>query len=230
MGTDVDSACASSRQSIKDDENGTLPIAKFISARSSRIVACPSKGNPFQLLKQLDFGLDVVVDSSLSSPDGGESLPEKSGGYGSLWEHHFVSPVLVLVSEHFPFLRELRLSRCQFQDAALEPVLKRIPFLRYLDVSYSSIRTLGLRYIAEYCQTHLEALDVSGVFRLRRNKASVLVDIAENCRALKIITMYRTPDIVVDVQQQCLEVNPCLQLIGACRPSEDELASFEATI
>ncbi|KAJ3257504.1 hypothetical protein HK104_007032, partial [Borealophlyctis nickersoniae] len=131
--------------------------------------------------------------------------------YGAAWDHRFINAFLGTVSTRCVHITHLCLSGCQFYDTVLAEALSKLPELRDLDVSHSSVKSFGLQAVAESCR-RLKRLDVSGVFRFKRNHWSLLVDIATHCRALTRLTALECPDIYEEVTIECRAINPQLSI------------------
>ncbi|KND04457.1 uncharacterized protein SPPG_00186 [Spizellomyces punctatus DAOM BR117] len=122
------------------------------------------------------------------------SLLESSLPYG-VWEHRFVSPLLLMISHRCTHLSYLCLSGCQFGDSIFAEALAKLPELTKVDLSFSSVKWEGLQGVAQHCQKRLRWLDISGIFRFRRLRPTLVADILENCTSLSDLVINQCPDL-----------------------------------
>jgi hypothetical protein len=113
--------------------------------------------------------------------------------YGREWSHHFIDGKLIMISTVCPQLEALILERCHYMDTLLAFTLSSLPHLKYLNVSYSTIKKTGFSAIREV--KSLKILDVSGTFRLKRNDPSILMNVCESLPCLQQVVIRDCPDI-----------------------------------
>ncbi|KAJ3326295.1 hypothetical protein HDV06_000171 [Boothiomyces sp. JEL0866] len=127
---------------------------------------------------------------------------ELKSPYGS-WSHRFVSPLLPIVGQLIPHLKELSLKGCHVNASDFTILLESLTQLEKLDVSYSTLKTQGLAQISRFCRHKLVHLDVSGIFKLGRNKSDTILDISAYCTGLKKIVALDCPEIFDDILEDC---------------------------
>ncbi|KAJ3060411.1 hypothetical protein HDU98_003608 [Podochytrium sp. JEL0797] len=148
--------------------------------------------------------------------------------YGSQWDHRFVSRDLLLVLSVCRNLRSLRLSGCQFprpsthEWEAVVQALRGCTGLEVLDVSRSSLKGRGLVEVVEACGGGLRVLDVSGLFRFRRNNSSVLHKLIDACPNLLRLIANQCPDID---QEMFLAVSLAAPTTRALKVIRDRMVS-----
>ncbi|KAI8923181.1 hypothetical protein BC831DRAFT_472258, partial [Entophlyctis helioformis] len=138
----------------------------------------------------------ATAEPGFASPAVSAATPS----YGEAWEHRFVSKFLQPLAAFCPNIRNLSLSGCHMYDYAFDEMLRSLPNLERLDISYTTLKRAGLEAVATHCRHRLMWLNVSGIFRLGRNKTSSLIDIAMHCRLL--CTMVSDETVV-----ECLEIS-----------------------
>ncbi|KAI9346602.1 hypothetical protein BDR26DRAFT_855816 [Obelidium mucronatum] len=123
--------------------------------------------------------------------------------YGNQWDHRFIAEELILILQSCPNLRSLNLSGCQLKLECIDTLvdsLKALPFgIQYLDLSNSSLKGWALLGIVEACRESLKVLNISGLFRFRRNNATVLYKLVESCPHLHRLIANQCPDIDQDL-------------------------------
>ncbi|KAJ3274912.1 hypothetical protein HDV01_001776 [Terramyces sp. JEL0728] len=122
--------------------------------------------------------------------------------YGS-WSHRFVSPSLPLVGQLIPHLKGLSLKGCHVNASDFTILLETLTQLEILDVSYSTLKTPGLSQISRFCRHRLVHLDISGIFKLGRNKSDTILDISAYCTGLKKVVALDCPEIYDDILEDC---------------------------
>ncbi|KAJ3313084.1 hypothetical protein HDV04_002401 [Boothiomyces sp. JEL0838] len=127
---------------------------------------------------------------------------ELKSPYGS-WSHRFVSPLLPLVAQLIPHLKEISLKGCHVNASDFTILLESLTQLEKLDVSYSTLKTQGLSQISRFCRHRLIHLDISGIFKLGRNKSDTILDISAYCTGLTKIVAFDCPEIFDDILEDC---------------------------
>ncbi|KAJ1568591.1 hypothetical protein HK405_000173 [Cladochytrium tenue] len=174
----------------------------------------------------------TVSSASSSSTLSTFSSSSSVAAYGSRWDHRFIGHDLSLLLcggglGSSPIattavcgaqLRYLSLSGCHVDDATVAEVLGRLSGgtgecgLEVLDLSYSTVRAGTLGCVAETCGRLLE-LDVSGIFRLRRLPAGLLVGVAAGCQRLRRLVVLDSPDVGAAVVAACARANRALEVV-----------------
>ncbi|KAI9094598.1 hypothetical protein DFS34DRAFT_235085 [Phlyctochytrium arcticum] len=134
-----------------------------------------------------------LLRSSTQSVAAGSAPAEAYG----LWDQRYISPLLYMVSTRCTNLSYLGLSGAQFADTMFAEAIDRLPYLTHLDLSFSCIKNEGLHAIASSRNTtqNLQHLDVSGVFRFRRIRTTVITEITQNCTSLRTLVVNQCPDL-----------------------------------
>ncbi|KAJ3182553.1 hypothetical protein HDU85_002652 [Gaertneriomyces sp. JEL0708] len=202
---------------------------------------CP-EAHPSLLIKGIDFGFrdaqppepsftpaptpasSVATTPSSSAPASPLLIAAQSPIFSSLldghdhplaygqWSHTHVSHLLMDIASRCPNLTYLGLSRCQIVPWAFSDALPLLPHLTHLDVSFSNVRGDGLLAIADNLHS-LQWLDISGILRLKRVRAKASMPlIVKSCPKLMHLVAHQCPDFYDSVRQECLEINPRLQL------------------
>ena len=78
--------------------------------------------------------------------------------------------------------------------------------LERLDISFSTLKSDGVELIGRYCRTKLKWLNISGIFKLGRNKKYALISIVANCSDLLEIMAYDCPEIYSETLEECLDL------------------------
>ncbi|KAJ3329958.1 hypothetical protein HDU91_003715 [Kappamyces sp. JEL0680] len=138
---------------------------------------------------------------SVSTGDSG-SPTEKDAPYGE-WSHRFISPLLPMVSSLLPHLQELSLCGCHINDNDFITMLRHLTLLVRLDISYSTLKTEGVNSVSRYARHKLEWLNISGIFKLGRNRQHAIVNISAHCTALKTIVALDCPEIYEETLDDC---------------------------
>ena len=123
--------------------------------------------------------------------------------YGE-WEDRFINPFLPMIPSYMPNLKNLSLSGCHINDWDFGNMLEQLPLIERLDISYSTVKNVGLEYISRYLRSNLTWLDVSGIFRFGRNKIKTLGYIAQNCKVLTRIVAIDCPEIEEETYQEIM--------------------------
>ncbi|KAJ3222350.1 hypothetical protein HK099_002387 [Clydaea vesicula] len=110
-----------------------------------------------------------------------------------VWENFFLDSYLLQISVNLPLIQSLNLCKAQFTDEILLKLVCGLKDLRFLNLSYSSIRNEGLAGLKEL-RNSLVGLDLSGIFRFRRNKNCVIDFIIENFSKLKFFNLKECGD------------------------------------
>lgn len=140
-----------------------------------------------------------IVSPTRSSKD------DLKSPYGS-WSHRFVSPLVPLIPSLIPNLQELSLCGCHVNSSDFGLMLSGLRNLIKLDVSYSTLKTDGIEMISRYCRSKLQVLDVSGIFKLGRNRKLAIISIAAYCSALESIIAFDCPELYEETIDECLDL------------------------
>ncbi|ORY38411.1 hypothetical protein BCR33DRAFT_720778 [Rhizoclosmatium globosum] len=143
--------------------------------------------------------------------------------YGNQWDHRFIAEELILMILACPNLRSLNLSGCQVKHEHIDTLvdaLRRLPFgIEKLDLSSSSLKGWALVAIVQACGSSLKVLNISGLFRFRRNNASILYKIIETCPNLQRLIAKQCPDIDQDLFMDVSLMTPQLKFVRDKRVS-----------
>ncbi|KAI8802706.1 hypothetical protein BJ742DRAFT_858243 [Cladochytrium replicatum] len=127
--------------------------------------------------------------------------------YGRAWSHRFVSPELHTIRHLAPHLESLNLRGCQFFDSVLASTLSpssptSSPFpLKHLDLSFSSVKSLGLSSIVS---NTLQSLMLDGIFKFGRQRTTELIEIVIACPKLRILSLLESPLVYEEVRVSCI--------------------------
>jgi len=163
-------------------------------------------------VKKINFGL---------SPDENKETNE-DGSFNSCleWNNHCVNSSLNLISIYCPNIVSLNLSGCQFYDYVLCELLENCKNLMYLDVSYSSIKQMGLLGILENVSRSkdplpLRELNLSGIFRFWRlyRESRFLPNLIKKANDLKKITILDCPDILYEIIEESKSIKENVTII-----------------
>ena len=125
--------------------------------------------------------------------------------YGQ-WSDRFVSPLLINIAQLIPNLRELCLCSCHINAKDFGLALQGLGKLTRLDISYTTLKSDGLEMVARYCRTNLVWLNISGIFKLGRNKRYAIQAIASHCDALKEVVAYECPELYEEILDECQDI------------------------
>ncbi|KAI8897062.1 hypothetical protein BC833DRAFT_595190, partial [Globomyces pollinis-pini] len=151
-------------------------------------------------LRQRNRGLTVSTESPVFSDSEGLDSP-----YGS-WSHRLISPLLSHISRYIPHLKDLSICGCHVNNDDFIILLDSLTQLEKLDISYSTLKTKAVQRIGYSCRDKLRELNVSGIFKLGRNKPEAIYDISAFCKGLNKIVMNNCPEIYDDVLIECKEL------------------------
>ncbi|KAJ1554459.1 hypothetical protein HK096_003464 [Nowakowskiella sp. JEL0078] len=185
----------------------------------------------FGTLQKLDFGFDTHNELSSDLLEEELYMPKADGQklYGRVWEHRFVNQSILDITKFTPNMKYLGLRGCQFYDSVLEESLTNINQLgqprrltidskyslgiRVLNLSYSSIKDLGLQSIIQNCGC-LESLYLDGIFRFGRQDCNFLPEIVKNCPRLKILSILNCPLAFKEIRENCLNTRAQMMVSG----------------
>ena len=168
--------------------------AKTSAGKSSKTVSTsPTR-------QRVGAGLSVSTTASIM-----EDSEEAQTSYGA-WAHRFVSPLVPKIGVLIPNLKELSLCGCHVNAQDFGAVLQATRLNR-LDISYSTLKTDGVQLISRYCKTNLKHLNLSGIFKLGRNRSHALVGIAMHCIDLTRIVALDCPEIYPEIAAECAVVS-----------------------
>lgn len=164
------------------------------------------KNRPFKTT-QIHFGFEELVeDDDENLIDEGyhsRTSTNDSTLYYSTWKNYFISQHLAQLPST---VHTLGISRAQFLDLDFASLVARLEKILRLDASYSSIRAAGISAIP---QTAVY-LNLSGIFRLKRNDGELLVELVKRCTKLKKLVVKECMDITPTIVQKIRDVNPML--------------------
>ncbi|KAJ3011276.1 UNVERIFIED_CONTAM: hypothetical protein HDU68_001762 [Siphonaria sp. JEL0065] len=143
--------------------------------------------------------------------------------YGNQWDHRFIAEELILILQSCPNLRSLNLSGCQIKLECVDTVVdafRALPFgIQFLDLSSSSLKGWALVGIVAACGESLKVLNISGLFRFRRNNGGILHKIIEACPRLERLIAKQCPDIDQDLFMDVSLMTPNLKFVRDRRVS-----------
>ncbi|KAJ3008352.1 hypothetical protein HKX48_008577 [Thoreauomyces humboldtii] len=184
------------------------PVSSSATTPTGSPVIRPTSASALGLPNSIALAAAHLNSGPSSSSYG--NLPDVHA-YGA-WPHRAVSPLIVLIAHHLPDIVHLNLAGCQFDDGVFAENVPRFTNLRTLDVSCTNIRNMGLAAIASSFPG-LIILDLSGTFRLRRNRSSHLANIVQGCQSLQRISVLQCSDVaeaVVEVRETTRDRRPDL--------------------
>jgi len=166
----------------------------------------------FASVKNINFGL---------SPDENKETNE-DGSFNNCteWNNHCVNSSLNLITIYCANIVSLNLSGCQFYDYVLCELLDSCKNLMYLDVSYSSIKQMGLLGILEGVSRSkdplpLRELNLSGIFRFWRlyREKRFLPNLIKKANDLKKITILDCPDILDEIIEESKSIKENVTIV-----------------
>ncbi|KAI8800901.1 hypothetical protein BJ742DRAFT_839396 [Cladochytrium replicatum] len=197
------------------------------------------------LVREIDFGfgprpgsedVDVAAEDEeqleAARPLVNHDLRTRSN-YGRAWSHRFVSPELHTIRHLAPRLESLNLRGCQFFDSVLVSTLSplsptSLPFpLKHLDLSFSSVKSLGLSSIVS---NTLQCLLLDGIFKFGRQRTSELIEIVLACPRLRVLSLLESPLVYANVRESCIEERRSMLDAFHLECSTDGIAPSELTI
>ncbi|KAL6594513.1 hypothetical protein U3516DRAFT_567221 [Neocallimastix sp. 'constans'] len=163
-------------------------------------------------IKKINFGL---------SPDENKEINDDGSFNNSLdWSQHCVNSSLNLITIYCPNIVSLNLSGCQFYDYIFCELLESCKNLMYLDVSYSSIKQMGLLGILESVTRSkdplpLKELNLSGIFRFWRlyREARFLPNLIKKANNLKKVTILDCPDLLEEVVEESRSIKENVTIV-----------------
>ncbi|KAJ3417022.1 hypothetical protein HDV05_007504 [Chytridiales sp. JEL 0842] len=157
--------------------------------------------------------LPINMILSPSSPTSPPSYHFQKDPYGSQWEDRFITTDFYSIAISCPNIQSLCLAGCQLSEPTFSESLKGLHSLKHLDVSHSSVKGSLLDSIAISVGSTLRSLDVSGLFRFRRNPTTALLRLVDACPNLKRLVAIHCPDITKEVREECMALNPSLEFV-----------------
>jgi len=163
-------------------------------------------------VKNINFGL---------SPNENKNEDDEEGFKNSLeWSQHCINASLNIISIYFPDIISLNLSGCQYYDYVLCEFLESSTSLMYLDVSYSSIKQMGLLAILEAVTRPknplpLREINLSGIFRFWRlyREARFLPNLIKKAKDLRKVIILDCPDILNEVIEECKSIRDNVTIV-----------------
>jgi len=163
-------------------------------------------------VKNINFGL---------SPNENKNEDDEEGFKNSLeWSQHCINASLNIITIYFPDIISLNLSGCQYYDYVLCEFLESSTSLMYLDVSYSSIKQMGLLAILEAVTRSknplpLREINLSGIFRFWRlyREARFLPNLIKKAKDLRKVIILDCPDILNEVIEECKSIRDNVTIV-----------------
>jgi hypothetical protein len=172
-------------------------------------------------VKNINFGL---------SPDENSDTNEDGTFNNSLeWSQHCINSSLNIISIYCPNIVSLNLSGCQYYDYVLSELLENSQNLMYLDVSYSSIKQMGLLSILEAVSREnpipLREINLSGIFRFWRlyREARFLPKLIKKAKDLRKIVILDCPDILDSVIEECKSIRDNITIVYETKTPINEI-------
>ncbi|OUM58576.1 hypothetical protein PIROE2DRAFT_16102, partial [Piromyces sp. E2] len=173
-------------------------------------------------VKSINFGL---------SPDESNNVSEDGSYNDNLeWSQHCINSSLNIISIYCPNIVSLNLSGCQYYDYVLSEFLENSQNLMYLDVSYSSIKQMGLLSILEAVSRSenpipLKELNLSGIFRFWRlyREARFLPKLIKKAKDLRKIIILDCPDILDSVIEECKSIRDNITIVYESKTPINEI-------
>ncbi|KAJ3378455.1 hypothetical protein HDU84_007560, partial [Entophlyctis sp. JEL0112] len=185
---------------------------------SSSLSRRPPANTPRPSYSSISSSVSSVSSAGSSVFANASSTAASHAAYGSQWFHRFIADDLIKILSLCPNLRSLCIAGCQIRGEDIEVVassFRNLFFgLQSLDVSMSNLKGSALVALVDACSGTLEILDISGIFKLRRNSASVLYSIVDACPNLKRLIANDCPDIDLDVRVEVCLRNPQMKFLG----------------
>jgi len=173
-------------------------------------------------IKSVNFGL---------SPNDNNDINEDGSFNNSLeWSQHCVNSSLNILSIYCPNIVSLNLSGCQYYDYVLSEFLETSQNLMYLDVSYSSIKNMGLLSILEAVSRPenpipLREINLSGIFRFWRlyREVRFLPKLIKKAKDLKKIVILDCPDILDSIIEECKSIRDDITIVYETKTPINEI-------
>jgi len=173
-------------------------------------------------VKSINFGL---------SPDENNDINDDGSFNNSLeWSQHCVNSSLNIISIYCPNIVSLNLSGCQYYDYVLSEFLETNQSLMYLDVSYSSIKQMGLLSILEAVSRSenpipLREINLSGIFRFWRlyREARFLPKLIKKAKDLRKIVILDCPDILDSIIEECKSIRDNITIVYETKTPINEI-------
>jgi len=186
---------------------------------------CPIPMKFINFVKNINFGLSPNEQNQENEGD------ENSGFNSSLeWRQHCVNASLNIISIYCPDLVSLNLSGCQYYDYVLNEFLENSKSLMYLDVSYSSIKQLGLEAIYQAVSRTkdplpLREINLSGIFRFWRlnRDARFLPNLIKKAHNLRKLIILDCPNISDEIIEECKTMKDNLTIVYETKVPIQEL-------
>jgi len=163
-------------------------------------------------IKSINFGL---------SPNENKEMNEDGTFNNSTeWRQHCINSSLNLISIYCPNIVSLNLSGCQYYDYILCELLDNCKNIMYLDVSYSSIKQMGLLAILESVSRTenplpLREINLSGIFRFWRlyRENRFLPNLIRKAKDLKKVIILDCPDILDEIIEECKAIKDTVTIV-----------------
>ncbi|ORX41816.1 hypothetical protein BCR36DRAFT_338754 [Piromyces finnis] len=173
-------------------------------------------------VKSINFGL---------SPDENSDANEDGSFNNNFeWRQHCVNSSLNIISIYCPNIISLNLSGCQYYDYVLSEFLETSKNLMYLDVSYSSIKQMGLLSILEAVSRSnnpipLREINLSGIFRFWRlyREARFLPNLIKYAKDLRKIVILDCPDIMDEIIEECKSIRDNITIVYETKTPINEM-------
>jgi len=163
-------------------------------------------------VKKINFGL---------SPNESQNTNDDGSFDNNIeWRQHCINSSLNLISIYCPTIVSLNLSGCQFYDYVFCELLENCNSLMYLDVSYSSIKQMGLLSILDAVSRTknplpLREINLSGIFRFWRlyREARFLPNLIKKAKDLKKVIILNCPDILNEIIEEFKTIKDNVSII-----------------
>ncbi|TPX65713.1 hypothetical protein SpCBS45565_g04936 [Spizellomyces sp. 'palustris'] len=186
---------------IDDDQHSTNPIAPAAEIPELSLPSTKAYTGHFVpdlaiLVKGIDFGFRSAPTASVPTltptPTPNSSAPGTPSS--SAPASPTLQPAPLPNSVAIAALLESSLPY-GFGDSIFAEALAKLPELTKVDLSFSSVKWEGLQGVAQHCQKRLRWLDISGIFRFRRLRPTLVADILEHCNSLSDLVINQCPDL-----------------------------------
>ncbi|ORX64465.1 hypothetical protein BCR32DRAFT_287077 [Anaeromyces robustus] len=180
-------------------------------------------------IKSINFGL---------SPNENKEMNEDGTfNNGTEWNQHCVNSSLNLISIYCPNIVSLNLSGCQYYDYVLCELLENCKNIMYLDVSYSSIKQMGLLAILDSVSRTenplpLREINLSGIFRFWRlyRESRFLPNLIRKAKDLKKVIILDCPDILDEIIEECKSIRDNVTIVYETKTPINEIFMKDCSI
>jgi len=210
---------------LNDSVNQQIDDSMYVDSPTENEIIINDSPIPMKFInfvKNINFGL---------SPNENENNSESDGFNNSLeWRQHCVNASLNIISIYCPDIVSLNLSGCQYYDYVLNEFLENSKNLMYLDVSYSSIKQLGLEAIMNAVSRSknpipLKEINLSGIFRFWRlnRDTRFLPNLIKRAKDLRKVVILDCPNISNEVIEECKTIRDNITIVYETKVPIQEL-------